>query len=74
MLYAVKYFDILDLEFNEVFPLLSCLYSQQQNKWYPEECSEFTCTYNNITKSYYGKVNSLRLKWSEASKWASKNF
>ena len=49
-------------------------YHQQQNKWYPEECSEFTCTYNNITISYYGQVNSLRLKWNEASKWASKNF
>ena len=30
--------------------------------------------HNNITMSYYGQVNSLRLKSSVASKWASKHL
>ena len=35
------------------------LYSQQQNKWYPQRC---LLVHNNITISYYVQMNSLRLK------------
>ena len=44
------------------------LYRQQQNKWYPQRC---LLTYFESTL-YYVQVNLLRLKWNEASKWASR--
>ena len=57
------------------------MYQQHQNKWYPRRFllvhleatlyfsrTKFTCP------SYYGQVNSLRLKLSVASKYASKNL
>ena len=47
------------------------MYSQQQNKWYPQKC---LLAHNNITICYYGQVNSLRLKLNVASKWASKHL
>ena len=63
------------------------VYHQQQNKWHPQRCllahfeatldfsrSEFNCPYINITISYYGQVNSLRLKASVATKWATKHL
>ena len=64
--------------------LMVCnMYHQQQNKWYLQmfllasfdatlhfSRTEFTCL-NDITTSYQVQVNSLRLKSSEASKWAS---
>ena len=44
------------------------MYYQQQNKWHPLRCNNITINY------YYGQVNSLRLKSSVASKWASKHL
>ena len=63
------------------------MYHQQQNKWYPLKgfylpisklCSIILAVanllaHNNVTISYYGQVNSVRLKSSSASKWASKD-
>ena len=60
-------------------------YHQQQNKWYPQRfyvpiskldsilAIPNLLVHNNLTKSYDVQVNSLRLKSSVASKWASKH-
>ena len=63
------------------------LYHQQQNKWYPqmfllahfEDIHSILAVanllaHNNITVIYYMQLNSLRLKSSVASKWASKHL
>ena len=65
------------------------MYHQQQYKWYPQGVYKPISMlhsilvvlnllshnkFNNITISYYVQVNSLRLKSSVASKWASKHF
>ena len=58
---------------------------RHQNKYYPQRCQivrkteNYFITFavkldrsNNFDLCYYGQVNSLRLKSSVASKWASK--
>ena len=52
------------------------MYHQQQNKWYPQSFSlpHFEAIYITFQPSYYGQVNSLRLKTSVAWKWASKDL
>ena len=60
------------------------MFHRQQNKWYPQRCQE-NCSQlqhsvikfdrsNKFDFCYYGQVNSLRLKLSVASKWASKHL
>ena len=53
------------------------MYHRQQNKCYPEKVSDSVLKFDHSNKFdlfYYGQVNSLRLKSSEASKWASKHL
>ena len=52
------------------------MYYQQQNKWYPQSFSlpHFEAIYITFQPSYYGQVNSLRLKSSVVWKWASKDL
>ena len=63
------------------------MYHQQQNNWLPQKClldlffnlhSNLAVVnlfaHNNIIKSYYVQVNSLRLNSSVASKWESKHL
>ena len=48
------------------------MYHEQQNKYYYYFISTiYLFAHNNITIRYYRQVNSLRLKSSVASKWAS---
>ena len=58
-----------------------CTYHRQQNKCYSQRCPIFKEIQHSVMKfdrsnkfdlCYYGQVNSLWLKSSVASKWASK--
>ena len=66
--------------------LHSCLYHQQQNKWYPKGvylpisktrsilAVRNLLAYNKLLLCYYVQVNSLRIISHVASKWASKHI
>ena len=56
------------------------MYHRQQNKWYPQRCTivqktaEMKFGRSKQVDLYYGQVNSLPIKLSVGSKWASKHL
>ena len=71
---------------SKIRSVISVTYHKQQNKWYPKgvflPISKLhsilavanLLVHNNMTMSYYVQINSLRLKSTVASKWASKHL